>query len=509
MSRTTRHRALLGALAVALGASSLGGLLYNPAQARTSFGADRLERAEGFAAELDAYIEAARTCDLDTARAAYQRAESHLHSFEVEVQFATNDRWLEFDRIYFSEQVPSSLGLGDEDAGDYTCEERVDLAEEQAAVWDSIVEYLASTPEDSPLWNDVHTLRSANQSLRLAGMFLEGSDGVPPTPSTAPDLARAKEHALEFVTSDYPAVRDLIAFRDEDLAVELDGLVAAVAAAFEGDPSTGFPAAEEALDNLSSRFGFAINLVDRAARNWSHTRETWDPDAWETLDKSADMVLTIFEIRDRIALGTPEAAAEIVTEYNDWLQYPLSRKMENITGAADVDLTEAVNEYAAAQTPETTQDLLDQLALAEQVLVGQWWGTPELVQFYEENEQPGEGPASFVASLSPEANMPPGPSGATGSATIEIDAAAGQVCQTITYSGVGAPLSMAHIHVGDATVNGPVVVDLQVLPSGQQACSNADATVLGEIVGNPAGYYVNLHTEDFPQGVLRGQLSAG
>ncbi|HYH51441.1 MAG TPA: CHRD domain-containing protein [Acidimicrobiia bacterium] len=509
MSRKTRNRALLGALAVALGASSLGGLFYNPAQARTSFGADRLERAEGFAAELDAYVEAARTCDLDAARVAYQRAESHLNSFELEVQFAANDRWLEFDRIYFSEQVPSSLGLGDEDASGYTCEERVDLAEEQAAVWDSIVEFLASSPEDSPLWNDVHALRSADQNLRLAETLLEGSDdAVPPTPSTEPDLAGAKQRALEFVANDYPAVRDLIAFRDEDLAVELDGLVAAVAAAFAGDPSTGFPTAADALDELSSRFGFAINLVDRAARNWSHTRPTWDPDAWETLDTSADLVLTIFEIRDRIALGTPEAAAEIVTEYNDWLQYPLSRKMENITGTADVDLTEAVNEYAAAQTPETAQELLDELLLAEQVLVGQWWGTPELVQFYEENEEPGVGAASFVATLSPEANMPPGPSGATGSATIEIDAAAGQVCQTITYSGAGAPLSMAHIHVGDATVNGPVVVDLQVLPSGQQACSPADATVLGEIVANPGGYYVNLHTEDFPQGVLRGQLSA-
>ena len=502
MSRSIRSRALLVGVAVALGVSSLG--VFNAAQARLSFGADRLERAEGFAEALDAYVAAAQTCDLNATRVAYQAAESHLHSFEVEVQFASNDRWLNFDRIYFSEQIPSSLGIGDEDAGDYTCDERVDLAEEATATWDSIIAFLGASPDDAPLWNDVHTLRAVNQSLRLADMLIEGGDAVPDTPSNDPDPAGALAHWNEFV-ADYPSVRDLINSRNEELATELDGLVAAATAAFAADPAT----AGDALGAVSSRYGLAINLVDRPARNWNHDRPTFDPDAWENLDTSADMVLTIFEIRDRIALGTPEAAAQIVTEYNDWLQYPLSRKMASITGAADAAITEAVNAYAIEQTPDTTQDLTDQLNITEQLLVGQWWNTPELNQFYAENEEPGEPTgATFVASLSPDANTPPGPVGATGAATIEIDAAAGQVCQTISYENTGTALTLAHIHVGDAGVNGPVVVDLQVLPSGERACSAANATVLNEIVANPGGYYVNLHTAMFPMGVLRGQLSA-
>jgi hypothetical protein len=168
----------------------------------------------------------------------------------------------------------------------------------------------------------------------------------------------------------------------------------------------------------------------------------------------------------------------------------------------------ALANYVAAQTPETTKALLDALLIVEQIFVGQYWGTPELVQYYDENEQPGGAPA-FVAALTPEANNPPGPAGATGDATIEIEADAGQVCQVISYENTGAPLTLAHIHEGAAGVNGPVVVDLQVLPSGQEACSSANPAVLQQIVANPAGFYVNLHTDGFPNGVLRGQLSAG
>jgi len=31
--------------------------------------------------------------------------------------------------------------------------------------------------------------------------------------------------------------------------------------------------------------------------------------------------------------------------------------------------------------------------------------------------------------------------------------------------------------------------------------------VLKEIMGNPSAYYVNVHTAEFPNGALRGQLT--
>jgi hypothetical protein len=70
-----------------------------------------------------------------------------------------------------------------------------------------------------------------------------------------------------------------------------------------------------------------------------------------------------------------------------------------------------------------------------------------------------------------------------------------------------------HIHVGAAGVNGPVQV---LLFSGstdrrlivQAARLDIDAGLGAAICGDPAGYYVNYHTTDFPGGAVRGQLNS-
>ena len=72
-----------------------------------------------------------------------------------------------------------------------------------------------------------------------------------------------------------------------------------------------------------------------------------------------------------------------------------------------------------------------------------------------------------------------------------------------------------HIHVGAAGVNGGVLVTL--FESNTQGTTDRklilqaarlDITedVAARICGDPAGFYVNVHTGDFPQGAIRGQL---
>ena len=42
---------------------------------------------------------------------------------------------------------------------------------------------------------------------------------------------------------------------------------------------------------------------------------------------------------------------------------------------------------------------------------------------------------------------------------------------------------------------------------GEDLCIAAEPDVLRPIVANPAGFYVNVHTGDFPKGAVRGQLA--
>ncbi len=106
----------------------------------------------------------------------------------------------------------------------------------------------------------------------------------------------------------------------------------------------------------------------------------------------------------------------------------------------------------------------------------------------------------------PQETSPPGPADAKGTAAITLDDAANTVCYQLTYTGISKPTA-AHIHAGAKGVAGPPVVTFDVQKTGDKGCVPADHTVIGQILANPAGYYVNIHTAEFPKGAMRGQLA--
>jgi hypothetical protein len=68
-----------------------------------------------------------------------------------------------------------------------------------------------------------------------------------------------------------------------------------------------------------------------------------------------------------------------------------------------------------------------------------------------------------------------------------------------------------HIHVGARGVNGPVLVPLFSGSSARRLFTQFDSLAITEqdaaaICGDLAGYYVNYHTTQDPQGAIRGQL---
>lgn len=98
----------------------------------------------------------------------------------------------------------------------------------------------------------------------------------------------------------------------------------------------------------------------------------------------------------------------------------------------------------------------------------------------------------------------------TGTATLVLDPDAGTACWEMTAENID-PVTISHIHEGAEGVEGGVVVDLDLdgFEGTSEGCNEAaEAETLQAIIDDPAGYYVNLHNEEFPGGAIRGQLSA-
>ena len=81
-------------------------------------------------------------------------------------------------------------------------------------------------------------------------------------------------------------------------------------------------------------------------------------------------------------------------------------------------------------------------------------------------------------------------------------------CWTLSWESIPQPFA-GHVHVAPRNVAGPVVVDLNADGVGgpdMTGCREISSTLAAAITADPKAYYVNLHTSDFPAGVIRGQL---
>ena len=122
--------------------------------------------------------------------------------------------------------------------------------------------------------------------------------------------------------------------------------------------------------------------------------------------------------------------------------------------------------------------------------------------------QEEQGGRPLTTRLSGTAEVPgPGDPDGTGRATITLNQGQGQVCFELTVSNI-APATAAHIHEGAVGQAGGVVVTLTPPTNGSSKdCVSATAELIKNIRQNPAGYYVNVHNQDFPGGAVRGQFT--
>jgi hypothetical protein len=96
-----------------------------------------------------------------------------------------------------------------------------------------------------------------------------------------------------------------------------------------------------------------------------------------------------------------------------------------------------------------------------------------------------------------------------GEALLTINAGQREVCWDVSVTRIALPATASHIHEGPAGVRGPIVIPLSSPDATGHATGCAtglDRELLQRILAEPASFYVNVHTSEFPAGAIRSQL---
>lgn len=117
------------------------------------------------------------------------------------------------------------------------------------------------------------------------------------------------------------------------------------------------------------------------------------------------------------------------------------------------------------------------------------------------------GGIKLSAALTGPVETPKGDPDGTGQFTARLNPGHSQLCYTLTSAMIAAPTA-AHIHIGKAGEAGPPVLPLAAQAT-TETCISIEKALVGKILADPAGYYVNVHNAEFPGGAVRGQLTKG
>ena len=134
---------------------------------------------------------------------------------------------------------------------------------------------------------------------------------------------------------------------------------------------------------------------------------------------------------------------------------------------------------------------------------------------------------TFSASLSGKDEVPPTESNSTGTAKFQVDENSSQVSYWVNVTGI-KKINQAHIHNGTEGQNGDIVVTLTKNKSAkgndgppnigfsgnitkddlQGPLKDKELTDLVSLMSD-GNAYVNVHTDKYPDGAIRGQISSG
>jgi CHRD domain len=134
---------------------------------------------------------------------------------------------------------------------------------------------------------------------------------------------------------------------------------------------------------------------------------------------------------------------------------------------------------------------------------------------------------TFSASLSGKDEVPPTESNSTGTAKFQVNENSSQISYWVNVTGI-KKINQAHIHNGTEGQNGDIVVTLTKTKSAKGNESPPNIGFSGNITKDDlqgplkdkelsdlvslmsdGNAYVNVHTDKYPDGAIRGQISSG
>lgn len=100
-----------------------------------------------------------------------------------------------------------------------------------------------------------------------------------------------------------------------------------------------------------------------------------------------------------------------------------------------------------------------------------------------------------------------------GTAELKVKPDEMMICYKLKVSDLQSPTREAHVHKGLPGTNGPRVLNLRPPPGtdgeSSECVPEVRRNLMVAILKHPHRFYVNIHTIEFPEGEVRGQLERG
>jgi len=318
---------------------------------------------------IDPLIAALGAGDLEASKEALETYDAGWNGIEVYVNMRSLSLYLKLEADL---QVGIEDGLA-ADAPDFP--KLKAMAEELAARFDDAVELSEHGVPLHPLVDDVTTLRIIRADLRLASAALE--DG---------NVDKAKEHYMKFKEAFDSTAEAMLGQRDLDNEAETEEAVDAAAEAF-GNPATSAEDLSKLVAKVTSTYNFGVSLWNAAARNADDSKTQVTTNDLLNLTRLHDVRIQLLKSMKAWTAGDFEYAASVAetaaTTAFDRAKPALAEK------GADAALKKLIDAYAEmAGAAGDAKDVGDAnlaavrgVSVAEQALLGQFWGDPEVQNY--------------------------------------------------------------------------------------------------------------------------------